>query len=132
MRTLGRLAAQLLYVLWFLAGVVGGFFVAAVATTFLVEDPEDKYRQAHRGAAPHREVTDSARLREVCNLAEEVSETRAWQDGVIGPDRQLAPILWSTEGMDTSGETSNDIDWTLETPRAAADRPRPGLLARAR
>jgi hypothetical protein len=105
-------ASVLSYVLWFVAGVVGAFVLAAMIAGVVLPDREKEYRDDHRGASPWAEIAGDDPKAAICSLAEDVASTRAWQDGILDPQRQLARIVWSAvskEPADTTDEDAADV-----------------------
>jgi hypothetical protein len=100
------------YVLWFIAGLVGGLFFTMMIVGAVAPDREKEYRDDHRGASPWAEIAGDDPKAAICSLAEDVASTRAWQDGILDPQRQLAKIVWSAvskEPADTTDEDAADV-----------------------
>lgn len=106
------------YVLWFLAGAVGAFLVAAVVIGIVTPDREKAYRDDHRGGAPWLDIEADDRRAGLCSLAEDIASTRAWQDELIDPQRHLATIVWSAVSKVDTGENDDaDVEAVAENLR---------------
>jgi gas vesicle protein len=113
-------ASVLSYILWFLVGIVGGFVVGAAAAGIIAPDREKEYREEHRGADPWTEVEAGDPKATVCALAEDIALTRAWQDGILDPQRHLASIVWSAvskNAADATDEDAEDVEVVTENLR---------------
>lgn len=108
------------YILWFVAGVVGGLFVGAAAAGMIGPDREKEYREEHRGADPWTEIETGDPKATVCALAEDIALTRAWQDGILDPQRHLGSIVWSAvskKAEDATDEDAEDVEVVTENLR---------------
>jgi len=102
-------ASLLSYVLWFVAGVLGAFVVAAMIAGAVLPDREKEYAAEHRGASPWAEIDGDDPKAAICTLAEDIASTRAWQDGILDEQRQLAKIVWSAVSKEPGHTTDEDV-----------------------
>lgn len=109
--------------LFFLLGAVVGFFLGAGVS--LCWDSIERYKTSHRGFEPEIEVSDGHSVREVCALAVKLSETAAWRDRIVDPDRALASIVWSAAAAardhSEDSETLVELDQTTANLRELLD-----------
>ncbi|MFC5140564.1 hypothetical protein ACFPK1_20170 [Actinomycetospora rhizophila] len=103
-------ASVLSFVLWCVAGIVGGFLVGAVIGGIVTPDREKEYREDHRETDPWAEIPADDPRATVCSLAEEIASTRAWQDGILDAPRHLAAIVWSAVSKDAARSTDEDAE----------------------
>ena len=109
--------------LWFLLGAAVAFMLGAGVS--VCWDGIERYKNSHRGFEPEIEVTDGHPARQVCAVAVELTETAAWRDRIVDPDRTLASIVWSAAAAvrdhQDAPETAVELDQTTANLRELLD-----------
>ena len=83
------------YIILTFFGLVVGFAIAAFIVDAFSAHPERDYRKSH-GGVPYVTVRrDDDLAHRLCQLADEIAATRAWQQGVVDPDRTLGATAWA-------------------------------------